>query len=286
MQISELQSKIKKFFEFKKTVNFWKVSTLILTIFLIFSLISNIILLWKIFGNLPASLDSNPLTAQVGSSDSLVVENVSAKEIYPLFECPCCGKSIAQCTCGMAKERKEYVDFLVDTKTSEEEIILAYIKKYGLNSFLDKNKQKEFREQLVATASSDRPIISLSPDSYDFGDVSQKGGKVYTYFELKNEGKNDLVIDRLDTSCGCTFAAIVFKGDESPYFTMPGHGYENSTDWEGVTISPGESAQLKIMYDPDVHKDFRGPAIREISVFSNDPIDFQKNVKIELNQVD
>ncbi len=40
------------------------------------------------------------------------------------------------------------------------------------------------------------------------------------------------------------------------------------------------------MYDPNIYKDFRGAAIREIHVFSNDPIDFEKEVRVELNQVD
>ena len=185
----------------------------------------------------------------------------------------------------MAKERIDYIDSLVNQNLSEKEIILAYVKKYGSNSFVDENKQKEIREELVKTAPTDRPQIVITPETYDFGDVSQRRGKVYTSFELKNEGGSDLVIDRLETSCGCTFAAIVFKDKESPFFTMPGHGYENP-QWEGATIPAGETAQLKIMYDPDIHLDFRGFAIREISVYSNDPIDFEKKVKVELNQVE
>ena len=221
--------------------------------------------------------------AEVLSSST---KTTSAQEIYSLFECPCCCKSIGECTCPMAQERKNYVDVLLEVGDfqSEDEIALAYVKKYGLNSFLDKDKQQEIKEKLIKEAPADRPIISISPDSYDFGDVSQKEGRAFTSFDLKNEGKSDLVIDRLETSCGCTFASIIFEGKENPYFTMPGH--DNPTDWEGVTIPPGANAQLKVMYDPTVHMDFRGTAIRGISIFSNDPIDFEKEVKVELNQVD
>lgn len=262
-------------------VNFWKTSTIVLTIFLTLSLITNVIFVLR---DNRSEVSDDTL---VGSAGFSLIEPVLAKEIYPLFFCPCCGQPLDKnnICCGLAEERISYIDSLVETKDSEEEIILAYVKKYGLNSFVDKNKQEEIRSELIATAPADRPIISLNPNSYDFGDVSQKEGKVFTYFDLKNEGKNDLVVDRLETSCGCTFAAIVFRGEESPYFTMPGHGYENP-EWEGVTIPSGEQAQLKIMYNPDVHEDFRGAAIREISVFSNDPIDFEKKVKVELNQVE
>lgn len=259
-----------------KRVNFWVVLTFILGALLIASFF------FEINFSMTPKWESKSQSPQIKGQ---MANPVSAEEIYPLFECPCCGKSINECTCPMAKERMAYVDGLVENKASEKEVILAFVKKYGLNSFVDENKAKEMREELVKTASSDRPIISLSPDTYDFGDVSQKEGKIFTHFDLKNEGESDLVIDRLDTSCGCTFASIVFRGEEGPLFAMAGHGYENPTDWK-VSIPPGEQAQLKVVYDPDVHRDFRGPATREIYVYSNDPIDFEKTVKIELNQVE
>lgn len=214
-----------------------------------------------------------------------LIKTVSAQEIYPLFICPCCGKTIDTECCSMAKERKEYVNYLVQTKSSKDEIVLSYIKKYGLDSFKDKDKKEEFRRKLVKEAPADRPIITINPVSYDLGDISQQKGVATTFFEIKNEGKSDLIIDRLDSSCGCTSAAIVYRGQEGPRFYMAGHGKENPTNWQ-ITIPPGQTAQLKVYYDPNFHKDFRGSAIREISVFSNDPIDFEKKVQIELNQVD
>lgn len=262
-------------------LNFWKVSTLVLAIFVILSITINAALLLKNTNNKIVGNSTSD------SATSLLVKSVSAEEIYPLFFCPCCGKPLDKnnICCGLAKERIDYIDFLVQTALSKDEVILSYVKEYGLNSFVDKNKQEEFKEKLIAAAPSNRPIISLTPVSYDFGVISQKEGKVFTYFDLRNEGKSDLVIDKLETSCGCTFAAIVFEGKESPFFTMSGHGYENP-EWKGVSIPSGGRAQLKVMYNPDAHKDFRGEAIREISVFSNDPIDFEKKVKIELDQVD
>jgi len=256
--------------------NYSKILFLILGIILLLIFAGSI---WLIQKN-----KSNSLTSSVGSS---LIKTASAKEIYPMFVCPCCGKPLdpKNICCGMAKEMIDYIDSLVAKNLSEKEIILSFVKKYGLNTFADKNKQKEFREELVKAAPADRPIISLTPETFDFGNVSQKGGVVTTFFELKNEGKKDLVIERLDTSCGCTSASIVFKGKEGPRFAMAGHGIENPKNWS-LTIPAGETAKLKVYYDPNVHKDFRGPAIREISVYSNDPIDFEKKVQIELNQVD
>lgn len=214
-----------------------------------------------------------------------VFKSVQAQEIYPLFQCPCCGQSIDQCTCPMAKERSAFVDGLVAGHLTKDETVMAYVKKYGLASFIDESQQGEYREKLIDQAPAERPIISVIPTSEDLGDVSQKEGVITTLFEIRNEGQADLVIDRLETSCGCTSASIVYQDQEGPKFTMPGHGQENPTDWQ-IKLSVGEKAQLKVYYDPATHPDFRGPAIREVSVFSNDPIDFEKKVKIELNQVD
>ena len=210
-----------------------------------------------------------------------------ADNIYPLFFCPCCGQPLDKnnICCPMAKERIDYIDSLAAKNLSEKEIILAYVKKYGLNSFVDKNKQGEIKDELIKSAPAERPIIALANDFYDFGDVSQKKGVVTTLFELKNNGRKDLIINKLDSSCGCTSASIVFEGNEGPRFAMAGHGIESQNNWQ-IAIPAGGTAHVRVYYDPDVHKDFRGPATREISIFSNDPIDFEKKVKIDLNQVD
>ncbi len=216
-----------------------------------------------------------------------IVQPISAKEIYPMFVCPCCGKALDpnNICCGMAQERVAFIDGLVAGKLTKDQAVLAYVKKYGLNSFVDKNQAEEFKQKLLAQAPVERPIISITPAVIDLGDVSQAKGEKSVLFELTNTGKTDLIINKLDTSCGCTSAAIVYKGKESPRFAMAGHGIKSPTDWQ-VVIPAGEKAELKVYYDPNIHKDFRGTAIREIYVFSNDPINFETKVKIELNQID
>lgn len=256
---------IKKF-----KINFWKAISLMLAGILLWSIAGK----WMNLKNLP-------------SWSNLKKTTVSAAEIYPMFLCPCCGKPLdpKNICCDMAKEMIGYIDGLAGDGVSKSEIIQSFVKKYGLKTFADKNKQKEFREELIKSASADRPIISLSPESLDLGDVSQKKGKISQVFSLKNEGKTALVINKLDSSCGCTSAAVVYQGKEGPLFAMTGHGTENPTDWQ-VTIPAGQTAQVKVYYDPNVHQELRGPVTREIMVFSNDPIDFEKKVSIELNQVD
>lgn len=214
------------------------------------------------------------------------IKSVSAEEVYPMFECPCCGKPIDQCNCPMAEERKTFIDGLTLEEISEDKAIIAYVNKYGLESFIDKDKQKEFKEKLIQEAPADRPIITLVSDFYDFEDVSQKEGIKSTLFDIINEGKTDLIINRLESSCGCTFGSIIYKGEEGPKFSMPGHGInEEIGDWQ-VIIPPKGKAELKVYYDPSVHEDFRGVATRTVSIYSNDPVNFEKKVTIDLNQVD
>ncbi|MFH2014063.1 MAG: DUF1573 domain-containing protein [Patescibacteria group bacterium] len=220
-------------------------------------------------------------------NDSVLGSKVaSAKEIYSLFYCPCCGRDINTDCCEMSFERKNYVDSLIQNNSSENEVIMSYIKQYGIDSFIDENNKEEFQERLIKEAPKDRPKMTIEPLFYDLGDVSQKNGIVTTFFDIKNEGNKDLIINRLETSCGCTSASIIYKDQEGPIFSMSGHGInEEIKDWQ-ILISPGEKVQLKVYYDPNVHPDFRGTAVREIHVFSNDPISFEKKAVIELNQVD
>lgn len=211
-----------------------------------------------------------------------------AQEIYPMFYCPCCGKTLDKdnICCGMAKQRIDYIDLLTQQSLSKDDIVLSYVKKYGSDSFIDKEKQKDFHNKLVEQAPTDRPIISFDPSFIDLGDVSQKKGVATTLFELINTGEKDLIINRLETSCGCTSASIIYKNKEGPKFSMAGHGTNEKIQNWNIIIPSGESAQIKVYYDPDVHPDFRGTAIREIYIYSNDPIDFKKKIKVELNQVE
>ncbi|RMF56179.1 DUF1573 domain-containing protein [Candidatus Woesearchaeota archaeon] len=127
-------------------------------------------------------------------------------------------------------------------------------------------------------------IIEVSPKTYNFGTVSQAKGVVSGIVKVKNIGNEDLIINNMDTSCGCTSAAMIYNGVEGPRFSMSMHG-TNPKDWS-LAIPSGKTAELKIYYDPNVHKDLRGPVTRSVSLFSNDPKHKNTEVRINVNQVD
>jgi len=134
------------------------------------------------------------------------------------------------------------------------------------------------------TGARGSPRITIEPLEYDFGDVSvSTGAVVKTVMKIKNEGGSDLVLNDMETSCGCTSAAVEKDGKEGPVFGMRMHG--NPTGWS-VTLKPGETALLNVYYDPRVHPDLRGAVTRSIAIYSNDPKAPVKEVRIHVNQVD
>lgn len=128
------------------------------------------------------------------------------------------------------------------------------------------------------------PSMEIEPSEYNFGSVSQAKGTVTATMTIKNNGVSDLVLKNMDSSCGCTSASVIYKGVEGPKFSMAMHG-TNPKDWKQV-IPPGDSAQLKVYYNPNVHKDMRGAFTRSITIFSNDPRNKIKTVDISGVQTD
>ena len=223
---------------------------------------------------------SKPITGSAISA-----KRVSAEEIYPQFICPCCGQLLDKnnVCCGAAKERIDYIDSLVDDGISENDVVIKMVQKYGIDSLSSEFKKEEVKKELAKSAPEDRPIINIEPDAYDFGDVSVAKGVVSTIMTMRNGGNDDLIINNIDSSCMCTTASIISNGVEGPRFGMSMHG--NPKGWS-VTIPPGKEAQLKIYYDPTVHPDIVGQhLVRIISVFSNDPVNFEKKIRVDIDQV-
>lgn len=265
---------------FKKLSVDLKLLSVVIFFFLFLSLIANAILLTSINNS-------------SGKAMHTVVEAISqpvvAAEIYPEFVCGCCGKPLdpENICCGDMRQKIEYIDDQVEAGLSEEEIIMRAVKKFGLNSLAKDETKQAVRLELALGAAADAPKIVFEADKQDLGVISQSDNLASTSFNFKNDGKSGLVIDKLSTSCGCTSAAVVYRGEEGPTFTMPGHGKANPEDWS-VTIAPGESAELKVYYDPKAHgpqKKDRELITRTISVFSNDAVEFEKQLRIELEQI-
>lgn len=115
---------------------------------------------------------------------------------------------------------------------------------------------------LAACSTVSAPRISVSPPSYDFGDIAQSEGPVSTVFTVQNIGGKELVINRLSTSCGCTTAGM----DQSP-------------------LPPDASRNMTVTFDPMVHPDQLGAIQRVVYLQTSDPIQPETEINLTGNVI-
>jgi hypothetical protein len=109
-----------------------------------------------------------------------------------------------------------------------------------------------------AAESPKGPRIAAEPTVFDFGKVlTQK--TLHKDFVLRNFGTEDLDIERVSTTCGCTVA------EEPPKL-----------------IKPGQSAVLKIKFET---RTYSGRVERKILIQSNDPVKNPLELKIQATVV-
>lgn len=97
----------------------------------------------------------------------------------------------------------------------------------------------------LAACSSKAPQINIEPPLQDLGTQPQQ--LIDLVFEVKNTGNADLVIEKVSVSCECTTAEL-----------------------EKNTIPPGETAKLRVKFDP-AEENLFGDIQRIIYLRSNDP---------------
>lgn len=107
------------------------------------------------------------------------------------------------------------------------------------------------------------PIVSFDKVAHNFGRIPQYGGTVSTTFTVTNIGSDQLEIGELSTSCGCTTAEI-------------------STN----QLASGESAELTVVFDPDLHAEPEGVFKRTIFIPTNDPNVQEAEVTISVDIIE
>jgi len=218
----------------------------------------------------------------------LLVTPASAQEIGEDFLCPCCDTVVADCTCGLAKQRQEFLLNELNSGKNKLEIYEEYIKEYGAEEFKDEATAETVKQYLADNAPEDRPIIEILEETIDAGTLSQseyaEGDKFELEYTVKNVGTQNLIINGIDTSCMCTTAQLILGDQKSPLQGMS-HGKQKIEEWE-MNLTQNEQAILKVFYDPNAHGDFTGQITRTVTLKSNDPINSRIEVKFDLNQVE
>jgi hypothetical protein len=98
-----------------------------------------------------------------------------------------------------------------------------------------------------------KPVIQFNKLEHDFGIIKQHA-IVKEVFVFKNIGKSTLVIDKIDTSCGCT-GTLLSKN----------------------RIPAGEEGTIEVSFNSG---SFTGKIVRTITVHTNDPSN--KEIKITI----
>jgi uncharacterized protein DUF1573/flagellar associated PapD-like protein len=114
----------------------------------------------------------------------------------------------------------------------------------------------------VSAASGPQPKAEVLNSVYDFGTVLE-GQKVVHTFTIRNNGKKDLIISGVKTSCGCTVA-------------QPSKN----------RVAPGDESQVTVTFDTQFQKGHRE---RTITAMTNDPqspnaiMTLQGEVRVEVD---
>jgi len=102
------------------------------------------------------------------------------------------------------------------------------------------------------------PRITAEPLVFDFGRALQKK-TLHKDFIIKNFGTDDLEIERVSTTCGCTAALI-----------------------DNKIVKPGQKAVLRVSLDT---RTAAGRIERKILVQSNDPVKNPLELKVQATVV-
>jgi hypothetical protein len=105
----------------------------------------------------------------------------------------------------------------------------------------------------AALAQGQKPRAVFRETSHDFGKVKQ-GDVVEHEFVFKNEGGAPLVIEKVETTCGCTAALVSDK-----------------------TIAPGREGRIKTTFDT---RGYAGRLSRYIYLISNDGLDPRRELSL------
>ena len=203
-------------------------------------------------------------------------------DIYSKLQCCVCKVTFEKCACKEAIEMKAYIDALLDTGVSKDDVFYKVAKKYTPGVFIDEKTKAGVEARLIIEAGVNRPQIAIDPVSFDFGKVNKKQGKISKIFKLHNNGRSDLIITNIRVSCSCVTASLKAGGRKSPDFGISGAGYSG---WH-ETFKPGQSGDLEVVLDLPHPSMGPGKQIRDIFVATNDPVHAELKIAVEAEVVD
>jgi len=184
-------------------------------------------------------------------TDSLEIYNNSGKTISLSFHAT---PAYIKVNVSPAKLRSHQKGYIVVTFDGGKIDSYGYVMN---RIYLNTNSNFDFHNSLLVSANIEEDFSSLTPEElkmapvitfdskrYDFGNLNQED-VVSHKFMIENTGKNNLILRKIKTSCGCT---VVTPGKK--------------------VIAPNERIPLMVKFNP---RGKRGRQIKAITVISNDP---------------
>lgn len=149
----------------------------------------------------------------------------------------------------LAPNQKGIITFTYDASKKND---WGYVYDRVYVSFNDKSEAKNrinisatIKEKYTQEIIDNPPVFTaIGEKTFDFGTLKQ-GETTQHVFKFKNTGKNDLIIRKIKTSCGCTAATVGSK-----------------------TIKPGEESSIKAVFNS---RGKRGNQHKSITVTTNIP---------------
>lgn len=166
-----------------------------------------------------------------------------------------------------AREMKAYVDALIDAGVRESEIMYYAGKRFSPGAIIDAGVRAAVEKRLSGELGNNRPLAVVDPLTHNFGKVSKKQGKVSCFFAVRNAGNAPLVISGIKVSCKCASAYLTLDKKQGP--AMGSHGPKPAG---GVTLAPGQAAELEVIFDLADRAMTLGTVFRNVTIATNDPL--------------
>ena len=113
--------------------------------------------------------------------------------------------------------------------------------------------------------------LTVSPESYELGNIPINGGLVSKEYEVKNITDKTIKLKKLATSCMCTKAKVKIGDRETQLFSMEGMGDKNPP--VNIEVPAGASAKVTAVFDPAAHgPQGVGPIDRAVILTFSDPV--------------
>ena len=204
--------------------------------------------------------------------------DVLKAEIYSkISDRRCPTMTLDKCNCSEAQAMKAYIEAFMETGISRADIFYRVAKKYSSKVIIDKPERTLAEERLIKESKGKYSRIIFEPQMLNFGAKSKKGGKVSSVVKLYNRGNSNLIISNLRVSCACTTVSFKTGKNSSLYFGMAGA----NPGWQAI-IEPGNFGELEVALDLNHSSMGIGKQIREVFVSSNDPVNVQTDLRVEI----